>query len=405
MNKKTLWLLGGIFGLIIIIGGIIVFIKNNNASGTNSNTAQQQNTTKNSTSASQSASPSASSSSSAQQSSSQNAAQNSSNQQTSSQQTSSQQTASQQTAAADIHKISDSPAIAPIFSFDGQTLWYFTSDGHLYSLNPSTGLKQEYLLPQSVTIDNAIWPAQGDDFIIVSGTGTSKIFRYYDSSAKTFINYPANVKEADFMPDGQKVAYNWVSGTTSELSIAAKDLTGHKTIATLPQADLTIKVSPLGDRAFAYDNSNPQSGKLYYINFTTKKVTTLPTASENDAVWAPDGKHFLYNRNTGGKSGSSSNELWLGDIDAGTDTDLHIASKVSKAVFDKSGNNLYVAAQTVDGLSEEVWKIDLTAMQKTKVFSPADNDPAINSSNLLLSGDGTTLYFINSDGYIYSVSL
>ncbi|MBU6447598.1 hypothetical protein KGQ24_02025, partial [Patescibacteria group bacterium] len=58
-----------------------------------------------------------------------------------------------------------------------------------------------------------------------------------------------------------------------------------------------------------------------------------------------------------------------------------------------------------DGLSEEVWKINLSTMSKTKVFTPADNDPAINSSHLLISSDGATLYFLNSDGYIYSVQL
>lgn len=365
--------------MIIIISGLIVFLKNNSAKAPQTGNTQQTSATQQTGSSQQA---------------------NSTQTQPQTQQNSSQQTSSQ---AADMHKISDSPAIAPVFSYDGQTIWYFTSDGHLYRLNPASGIKQEYLLPQSLTIDDGIWPAQGDDFIVVSGTGTAKIFRYYDSSAKSFINYPSNVKEVDFMPNGQQVVYNWVSGTTSELSVAAKDLTGHKTVATLPQADLTIKASPLGDRAFAYDNSNPKSGKLYYINFTTKKVTALPTALENDAVWAPDGRHFLYNRNPGGQS--SNGDLWLGDIDAGTDTDLHIASKVSKAVFDSSGNNLYVAAQTVDGLSEEVWKINLNTMSKTKVFTPADNDPAINSSHLMLSNDGTTLYFENSDGYIYSVQL
>ncbi|MBU6447707.1 PD40 domain-containing protein [Patescibacteria group bacterium] len=373
MNKKIVWILGGLLGLIIIVGGIIVFLKNNTAKSPQTANTQQTSTT-------------------------QQTGQTGSTQ---TQQTTTQPTPTQ--TAADMHKISDSPAIAPAFSYDGQTIWYFTSDGHLYRLNPASGIKQEYLLPQSLTIDDGIWPAQGDDFIVVSGTGTAKIFRYYDSSAKSFINYPANVKEVDFMPNGQQVVYNWVSGTTSELSIAAKDLSGHKTVATLPQADLTTKVSPLGDRAFAYDNSNPQSGKLYYINFTTKKVTTLPTSLENDAIWAPDGRHFVYNRNPGGKA--SNGDLWLGDIDAGTDVDLHIASKVSKAVFDGSGNNLYVAAQTVDGLSEEVWKINLSTMSKTKVFTPADNDPAINSSHLLISSDGATLYFLNSDGYIYSVQL
>lgn len=371
MNKRLLTILGGLAALIIVIIGFIYYVSSKNKSTTPpTDSSQAQNNTGGDSG-------------------------NSSN-------SGGNEQSAPPTSTSKVHRISDVTGLAPALSYDSKSIWFFTADGHLYKVNLATGLKQEYLLPQKVIIADAIWPISGDDFIIVSGSGTNKSFYYYDSANKNFITYPQNLKEMDFMPDGSKIAYNWVSGLNSELSIADKQAKNFQNIVSLPSADQTIKVSPSGTRAFTYDKSNPQDGKLNLVDLNAKTVVTIGTSNENSAVWSPDGKHFVYNRADGK---TKNNQLWLGDAQAVTNLPLHIEASVSKVAFDKDGSNIYIAAPTVDGLSETVWKVDVASLTKTQLFKPADNDPRINSSNLLVSGDGTELYFKNSDGYVYSIDL
>ncbi len=377
-----LWILGALLGLIIIVG-IVIFIANRQpAAPTLGQVVNQQ-------------ASSASSANQADQAAAAAAAQNSAQAPASTTQKSS----------TGIHKITDSQAIAPALSYDGQSMWYFTADGHLYKINLQTGLKQEFILPQKVSIVDAIWPSNGDNFVVASGSAGNQLFYYYDGAARQFIAYPSNIKGLDFMPNGSQVAYNWASGLTSEFSIADKTTKNHQTIVNLPVQGLTIKVSPLGNQAFAYDAANPQNGKLYYILVDSKKIITLPTALDDTALWSPDGKYFVYNRNSAAVGAAKTGELWLGSSSEAKDTDLHIAAAVSKVVFDKSASSIYVVAPTLDGLSEEVWKIDLLTLDKTKVFKPADTDAPIKANNLILSSDGSTLYYKNSDGYVYSLPL
>ncbi|MEK7075469.1 MAG: WD40 repeat domain-containing protein [Patescibacteria group bacterium] len=300
-------------------------------------------------------------------------------------------------------KISDASVIAPILSYDGKASWFFTVDGHLYKLNLSTGLKQEYLLPTYLGITDAIWPLNGNDFIVVTGTGASKVFNYYNSETKVFSEYPSNVKAVDFTPDGKHVVYNWVSGAKSTLSIADPNLKNFQNVLDLPAGGLTLKVSALGNKVFAYDHANSQDGRLNLINLDSKKLVTIRTSQDNEVVWSPDGKKFVYNRDPDGKT--KDNSLWLGDSEEVTNKKLNINGGVSKVVFDQSGENLYVSAVGIDDQTESIWKIDLQTLQKTKVFKVKDLITKIDASDLLISPDSQTLYFKNSDGFLYSVTL
>lgn len=300
-------------------------------------------------------------------------------------------------------KITDAAVIAPILSYDGKAAWFFTGDGHLYKLNLSTGLKQEYLLPTYLEVSDVIWPLNGNDFIVVLGTGASKTFSYYNSETKTFNDYPSNVKAVDFTPDGKHVIYNWVSGAKSTLSLADPNLKNYQNIIDLPSGGLTLKVSALGNKVFAYDHANSTDGKLNLIDLDSKKLVTIRTAADNSVLWSPDGKKFVYNRDPDGKT--NNNSLWLGDSEEVTNKQLNIEGSVSKTVFDQSGKYLFVSSVGLDDQTESIWKIDLQTLQKTKVFKLKDLVTKIDASDLLISPDAQILYFKNADGYLYSVLL
>ncbi|MDB4940398.1 MAG: hypothetical protein JWO40_823 [Candidatus Doudnabacteria bacterium] len=306
-----------------------------------------------------------------------------------------------------IKKLSDSSVVAPILSVDEKAVWFFTNDGHLYKVNLSTGLKQESLLPEKLTVSNAIWPQLGNDFIVVSGSGSAKTFSYYNSdlantAGQKFGTFPANVHEIDYLQDGKHIAYNWVNGATSTLAIANFDLANYENIVTLPAPDLNIKMSPNGNRALLYNETNSGDGNLYYVSFKTKKLITLHTSMDNAAIWSGDGIKFLYNRDSG--DGTKNTKLWLGDSDTATNKEIALNGSVSKATFDKSGNFVFVAVSNGD--SDDIWKVDTKTLAKTKVFSGTDSGTIkINATNLFVSADDATLYFKNDDGYLYSVPI
>jgi hypothetical protein len=306
-----------------------------------------------------------------------------------------------QPAANGLNQITDSYAVSPVLSYDSKLLWYFSQDGHLYNVNISTGLKQEYLLPTNFKVDNVIWPSIGNDFIVETDSGLGKTFYYYNSQAKNFINYPANVKEVDFMPDGTHVLYDWLDASgKGQLSLANFDLTAHKKIMDLPDSDDVVKVSPLRDRAFFYKNNTPADGKLYYVNLDTAKSFVIKTAGNNAVAWSADSSHFIYYR-LGSDQNASSDQLWLGNLDANTDTMLGASLPLSKAAFDSTGRNLFIALPNQTGAGDSFWRIDTKTFLKNQFFSGAN----INASNLLVSNDGNTLYFKNKDNNVYSVPI
>jgi hypothetical protein len=310
--------------------------------------------------------------------------------------------------------------ISPILSFQGNQIWYFTADGNLEQLDLSTATLQKYVLPKALTVSSAIWPLQGSDFILVSiNSNGTKAFNYYNSANKTFTTYPANVKEAQFMPSGNQVIYVWDNGNnTSSLSIADPSLANHKQlVASLPDADDTVVISPLGDHVLMYNASAPANNKLYLMALSDTKIHTIKTGPENAAIWSNDGKHFVFNKyNT---TMPSDTTLWSGSVASATsDTSLGITVPVSKLAFNTTGDTLYYAAPDSGAssaasssddseqtqaitLPDSLWSYSFATAAKTEVFS--GNIYNLNATNLLISNDGKTLYFKNGDGYLYSV--
>lgn len=300
--------------------------------------------------------------------------------------------------------------ISPILSFQGNQVWYFTPDGNLEQLDLTTANLQKYVLPKALTVNSAIWPLQGSDFIIVTDNSDgTKTFNYYNSANKTFTTYPSNVKEVQFMPSGNQIVYVWDNGNgTSSLSIADPSLANHKQlVASLPDPDETLAISPLGDHILMYNAAAPSNNKLYLMAFSDTKIHTIKTGPENAAIWSNDGKHFVFDKYDA--SNTSDATLWSGSVASATsDTSLGITVPVSKLAFNTVGSILYYAAPDSSATAgsgstppDSLWSYEFATSSKTEIFSGDTYN--LNASNLLISNDGKTLYFKNGDGYLYSV--
>ena len=379
--------------IVVIIGFILFLTRSTNTSNTNQNNNTGANGTNN-TSGNTSGQSNNSGTSGNNNSNNSGSSNNSGNSNTSNFNTSSVLT-----------KISDDQVIAPILSFQNTEVWYFANQGQLYKLNLSSGLKQTYILPASLQIDDVIWSADGNDFIAVTkhDDGT-KTFNYYNSQTKTYTAYPSNVKEVDFMPQSGEVAYVWADAASgkSQLSVANYDLSGHKFITNMPDSDDVIIVSPIGNKLLAYKNNAAADGKLYYVALDTAKIITIKTGPFNSAIWSKDGEHFVFNKYD--SANPSSAFIWLGDIVTGKDLSLGVSTKLTKIVFTSSGAKMYFALAASDGSGDSFWSYDLKTAAKKQLYSGTTSNP-INSSNLLVTDDESKLYFKNFDGYLYVINL
>lgn len=413
MNKKAYIILGGIVVLIIIVGGILFVLlsskkapaptaTNTAPASTSTSTSGSSGTTGTSTGTSSTGSSSSTGTSTG----------SSSTTGTSSTSTGTSSTTSGTatgTSSGGVVKISDSAVISPILSFQGSGVWYFTSDGTLYDLDLTTGNKQTYLLPKNIQVSSVLWPSQGSDFIAVTAnTDGTKSFNYYNSTTKLFTAYPQNVREAAFLSGkGNQVLYVWQNTDgSSTLSIANPDLSDHKQLATMPDADDTLQVSPLGNAILAYDAGQPSNGKLYYMSLNDQKIHTIKTNASNAAVWSNDGQHFVFNKYTAANPNDPT--LWLGSVASTTgDVSLGIQSSVSQIAFNLSGSTMYYAAPAVGSsagsVNDSFWSYNVQTAAKTQIYN--GSTAGIVASDILISNDESTLYFVNSDGYLYSVPI
>lgn len=358
MSRKAIFILGGLLVLILAIGGFLLFGGSKTPTGTgDQNQTDNQNTD------------------------------NSNN-----------DSGNSGTVTQKVVKISDTKAVSPAFSYTGNSLWYFTPDGHLYEINLISGLKKEYVLPSNLTVSKAIWPMAGDDFILVTDTDAAgRTFNYYSAEKKAFVQYPKNIRGVDFTKDGKQVVYNWVTDKNlSGLTLANPDTSAHQSLLDLPDGDYDVKVSPLGDKVFIYQYKNPGNSKIGLVDLATKKLSNIDAGANNAVVWSTDGKKFAYNKPSIGTPGD---ELWIGDISSSNaDVNTGLKATADKVFFDATGANMYVAAD------QAIWKVSIADNKKTKVLE-SSGSITISPKQILISKDTKVAYIWNSDGYLYRAEL
>jgi hypothetical protein len=118
-------------------------------------------------------------------------------------------------------------------------------------------------------------------------------------------------------------------------------------------------------------------------------------------LWAPDGKKFVFNK-LDTNSTEKDSKLWLGDIVNASDQPLDLEGSAERAAFDGGQKSLYIATRGAKG--DSLWKINLSNFEKTELFRSNDKEK-IQATELLVSEDGTQLYFKNSDGFLYGLDV
>lgn len=291
--------------------------------------------------------------------------------------------------------------ISPVLSFNGETVWYMSLDGHLYRqpIEPQA-VKEEYLLPASPAGGPApvanpvrlVWQQQGNDFIVERSADGHTRYEYYSAAADAFVPYDAAVRAPVFLFGDKQVAYIWIAaGGKNELTAADPDGKNYKKLSELYSANYELVASPAKNELliFSTDGTNPDD--LLLVDLDTVQYTLLDEkVPYGGAKFSPDGSRAVVEK---------AGRLVLHDLSAGVSEDLNIAADVKKTAWKYDSSELIA----VD--SGEIKSYDVIAKTWRSVYSfPAGS--SLSPAEIFLHPVKNTLLFTDSaTAYLYRLDL
>ncbi len=308
-------------------------------------------------------------------------------------------------------KLTDESVITPALFFQGNGIAYFNRSGQLFrtdmAVSGSTVLlsnKTELTIPPKTGINKILWPAIGSSFLTESGLGLAKQWSYYNPATGQYVDLPSQVKSVSWVPSGDKIIFVWVDANgNASVNKANPDTTGYESIGELYDADTTLSVSPDG-RLIAYyrsQNSNPAQNVIFTSTINGTDWTNVVADGYNKGVlWSPDSRKILFSKRD---SVTSKYNLWVADLGTGQSKNLGVSTLESKAVWTRDSQDILVATPTSgtagEGVTQDtIYKINVATGSRTE-FNPGSG---VDAQELFLSLDENILFFRNAqDGYLY----
>ncbi len=312
-------------------------------------------------------------------------------------------------------RLTDDAVISPILFYQGNGISYFNSAGQLFQtdLDDSDGKallsnKRELSIALLSDISRILWPQAGNGFLAESVSAGKFSWRYYDSVKSSYIDIPYDVFSLDWMPTGDKIVYVWVDANgKATLNIGNPDTTGYQVLTTFYESDNIVKVSPDGRQILFYSAQSTDTSKnpITMVSIDGKVFQTVVADGYNSGVlWSPDSKKFLFGKRD---PGTQKFNLWVADLTSGEIKSLGVASSVTKAVWTKDGQSVFVGVPNSgiagQGLTQDsLYKISVSSGSQEQ-FDPG---VTVDAQNLFLNSAENILFFKNAqDGSLYYISV
>lgn len=310
-------------------------------------------------------------------------------------------------------KLTDDQIISPVLFYQGDGITYFNRQGELFrnslQVSGSTVLlanKEKLSLPLKAGISKVLWPQDSDNYIAEINNGLRTTYTVYVNDRGGYVDLPANVTSADWMPTGEQMLYIWLANDKSALYRANADNTNFTKLADIWENDDRIHISPDGKNVLYYRTQSQEPTNN--INLVTTDGKTFRSVIKDGfnvgALWAPDSKHFLF-----GKRDASTEAigLWMGNIETGEIKFLGVNTTPEKAVWTANSDTVVVAVPKQQGLDssltdDTIYSIKISNSDK-QTFDPGIQ---IDAENLFLSLDADRVFFKGmQDGGLYYLNL
>lgn len=394
MNKKAIAILGGLFLLIVITLGVIIYLR----SGSNTeDTVQTEDQTQ-----TQDTNPPPPILDTTTTTDTQNQNDN----------TNTTSTPIQTVSSTGAIQLTGDQVISPVLFFQGNGISYLNRQGQLY-LNDidNTGGKLSLINKKEVTIalkpgiSKILWPQRGNNFIAEFNNGAKRSWSFYDAGKNQYTDLPPQITSINWMPSSDKIIYIWLgSDGKSTLNIANPDNTNYQTIADIYENDDEISISPDGRTILFYRRDNNDITNT--INLTTPDGqifrSLIKQGYNYGVLWSPNSRKFLFGRRD---PSTQDYELFVSDVITNETQSLGVKTSPDKAVWDPDSQTVFVAVPVkgagsgANRLTEDtLFKINTVTLEK-KEFNP---NSAIDASDLFLNSLGDKLFFKNEqDGGLY----
>jgi len=305
----------------------------------------------------------------------------------------------------------------------GDTRFYNADDGKFYHIT-NDGEVVTISDAQFYGVENVAWNKRGENAVLEFPDGSNI---YYDFINDRQVTLPQQMTEFDFSYDGAQIAFEWENTYDDQdnwLGVAAPD--GSKLEFAEPIGDKQ-------DRIIVQNSPDSRYIALYTKGTGLDRQDIIPVGKNGEnfksftvfgrgfeSQWSPDGKTMLYSVHS--DASDRKPVLWVAQISGESvgqvNKPLQLETWSHKCTFSSSGSQLYCAVpqglpsgvgwfpELDDQYPDQFYQVDLNTGQKTLLANPVGTRNGYSASQVVLSDDESTLYFIDSiTNDIFSINL
>ncbi len=314
-----------------------------------------------------------------------------------------------------VHKITD----VAVKGFNGSQ-YYDTEQQQFYRINDQ-GLPELLTDKKFYGVEEVSWTKKGDKAILEYPDGSNILYNFNTGEQ---ITLPPELESFDFDTSGHKIVAAWMGdGDDNNWIVSSND-----------DGTGMFLVEELGDQAHNTDIGHSPDNQVVamhrrYTGLNEQEVFPIGLHHENfrsftvqgagfTSKWSDNGSSLVYS--TYNEQNSYNPNLWvtkgdtnqLGDIKVS----LNVATWPEKCSFSGEDKVFCAVPQGLPrgaGIYPEIankypdnfYRIDLETGLKTLIASPIGEQGGYSAHNLIVSDDGSTLYFSDNGGNLQSILL
>jgi hypothetical protein len=322
-----------------------------------------------------------------------------------------------------IKALTDEAILAPVLSPNGDSIKYYTkANGNIFEVDILSNSKKALSTAEFSNLAGIAWSPDTSKVILRFPIDSlSSKFSLYDySENKTSLLAPG--MNSIIWQNNNKIIYKYPDKKEIEqtLNIADPDGSNWKKIITLPIRDARIAIIPKTGLVSFWDKPDSLTQATIFSVPAFGEETKVITKGKfgADYLWSADGNFLL--ESSVETTGATKLQLSIMNSIGGEYKTLGIPTLVSKCAWSKNNTIIYYALPSSIpagatmpndyndakfNTSDTFWKVNITTGEKTRLVSLDKIDQAYDATELFLSQDESSLFFVNRiDGKLYQLS-
>lgn len=296
---------------------------------------------------------------------------------------------------------------------DGDTVQYYDpATGQFYRIDANGNVT---LLDEKIFkgVNNVTWSNDSDKAVLELDDGFNVV---YDFTADKQYTLHEDMEEFDFAPNNNQISFKFTPVNEEDRWVGVSNIDGSGALGIEPLGDneelLNAQWSPSGQAIGAlHEYIDGQSQRVVPIGFKGENFKQFIVNGRGfDYRWTQDGHKMIYSVYSAETNYNYTLHVVdaIGDDIGKNNQSLDLATSVDKCTFTATGNSVYcavpvnpplggaIADTALTAVQHDIYKVDLTTGQKTKIATPVDpfgETVVPGPSDLIVSADESVLYY------------